>query len=153
MNVFQLVWWSWQAELPGYGEIRLVISDGGSNGQYFVEGLLCTPMLGASNASSATLAIVFQYTSLVVAWWPETAGFLVWFPWPYIQSTLACSHPNFIIVFSSSQSLTFENIMHGCWYWYSKLLKVQWFKIAQRWYADGSGSQRSKTGLTRRKCL
>lgn len=75
----------------------------------------------------------------------------MWFFWLYIQSTLVCSHSNSIIVFSP-QSLIFENIMHGC-YWCNKLMKVQWFKITQRCYVGGSGSQKSKMGLIRLKCL
>lgn len=109
-------------------------------------------MLGASNISSATLAVVFQDRSLDVAWWPAMAGFLIWFSWLYIQSTLVRSHSNFVIV-SSSKSLTFENSMHHCCYWCNKLLKVQWFKIAQKCDVDGSVMQKSKMGLTRLTCL
>lgn len=109
-------------------------------------------MLGASNISSATLAVVFQDRSLDVAWWPAMAGFLIWFSWLYIQSTLVRSRSNFVIV-SSSKSLTFENSMHRCCYWCNKLLKVQWFKIAQKCDVDGSVMQKSKMGLTRLTCL
>lgn len=77
----------------------------------------------------------------------------MWFSWRFIQSTFVYSHPNFLIVFSSPKSLKLENVVCICWCWYSKVLKIHWLKIIQRCYVDGSGSQKSKMGLTRLKCL
>lgn len=96
----------------------VVISDVGVavNICYLLRGWYVTPILGVPNNSPATLAIAFQTRSLDVVLSPEPPSLPMWSSGHFIQSVLVYSHPDFLIVFSSPQSLKPENAVYICWY-------------------------------------